>query len=200
MGWTRELWIESLGMPAVIPPPEEEKDVKTAIGAARAKAARKEMLYTFATTRPSTAVANQDVDNDLSFSGALQQVVDTSQHLRLAQISSLRFEVIEDFGGALSSLSYRCRRRSHQRRLALTGGIHAPGTQRSTCPCSPTGDRRKLHWVGRCAAQERRRGALTERNVRKWPDSDERTRSGRSPIASPEHQGATPTSEGTLHL
>jgi rubrerythrin len=44
MGWTRELWIGSLGMPAVIPPPEEEKDVKTAIGAARAKAARKEML------------------------------------------------------------------------------------------------------------------------------------------------------------
>ncbi len=36
-GWTRELWIESLGLPAVIPPPEEEKDVKTAIGAARAK-------------------------------------------------------------------------------------------------------------------------------------------------------------------
>jgi nicotinamidase-related amidase len=28
----------------VIPPPEEEKDVKTAIGAARAKQARKEML------------------------------------------------------------------------------------------------------------------------------------------------------------
>jgi rubrerythrin len=44
MGWARELWIESLGMPAVIPPPEEEKDVKTAIGAARAKAARSEML------------------------------------------------------------------------------------------------------------------------------------------------------------
>jgi len=44
MGWVRELWIESLGMPAVIPPPEEEKDVKTAIGAARAKAARSEML------------------------------------------------------------------------------------------------------------------------------------------------------------
>jgi rubrerythrin len=44
MGWSRELWIGSLGMPAVIPPPEEEKDVKTAIGAARAKAARKEML------------------------------------------------------------------------------------------------------------------------------------------------------------
>ncbi len=43
-GWTRELWIESLGLPAVIPPPEEEKDVKTAIGAARAKQASKEML------------------------------------------------------------------------------------------------------------------------------------------------------------
>jgi len=37
-GWSRELWIESLGLPAVIPPPEEEKEVKTAIGAARAKA------------------------------------------------------------------------------------------------------------------------------------------------------------------
>jgi rubrerythrin len=44
MGWARELWIESLGLPAVLPPPEEEKDVKTAIGAARAKQARGEML------------------------------------------------------------------------------------------------------------------------------------------------------------
>ena len=43
-GWCRELWIEFLGMPAVMPPPEEEKDVKTAIGAARAKQARTEML------------------------------------------------------------------------------------------------------------------------------------------------------------
>jgi len=42
-GWTRELWIQALGMPAVLPPPEEEKDVKTAIGAARAKMARGEM-------------------------------------------------------------------------------------------------------------------------------------------------------------
>ena len=39
-GWARELWIQSLGMKAVLPPPEEEKDVKTAIGAARAKQAR----------------------------------------------------------------------------------------------------------------------------------------------------------------
>jgi hypothetical protein len=43
-GWCRELHLEQLGLPAVLPPPEEEKDVKTAIGAARAKQARKEML------------------------------------------------------------------------------------------------------------------------------------------------------------
>jgi Domain of unknown function (DUF892) len=42
-GWSRELWIAGLGMPAVLPPPEEEKDVKTAIGAARAKMARGQM-------------------------------------------------------------------------------------------------------------------------------------------------------------
>jgi len=42
-GWSRELWIQTLGMPAVIPPPEEEKDVKTAIGAARAKQERNRM-------------------------------------------------------------------------------------------------------------------------------------------------------------
>ena len=42
-GWTRELWIESLGLRAVLPPPEEQKDVKTAIGAACAKQARGEM-------------------------------------------------------------------------------------------------------------------------------------------------------------
>lgn len=42
-GWARELWIKSLGMPAVLPPPEEEQDVKTAIGAARAKMARGSM-------------------------------------------------------------------------------------------------------------------------------------------------------------
>lgn len=43
-GWTRELWIQSLGMKAVLPPPEEVKDVKTAIGAARAQQARTDML------------------------------------------------------------------------------------------------------------------------------------------------------------
>ena len=39
-GWARELWMESLGMKAVLPPPEEVKKVDTAIGAARAEQAR----------------------------------------------------------------------------------------------------------------------------------------------------------------
>lgn len=38
-GWCRELWVQSLGMKAVLPPPEERKHVKTAIGAARAQQA-----------------------------------------------------------------------------------------------------------------------------------------------------------------
>ena len=43
-GWSRELWIESLGFPAVLPPPEEVKKVETAIGASRAEQARDSML------------------------------------------------------------------------------------------------------------------------------------------------------------
>jgi rubrerythrin len=43
-GWARELWIQSLGMPAVLPPPEEVKDVETAIGAARAEQSRDKMM------------------------------------------------------------------------------------------------------------------------------------------------------------
>lgn len=43
-GWCRELWIQTLGMPAVLPPPEEIKQVGTAIGAARAEQAREDML------------------------------------------------------------------------------------------------------------------------------------------------------------
>jgi rubrerythrin len=39
-GWTRELWIQALGMPAVLPPPEEVREVKTAIEAAQAKKSR----------------------------------------------------------------------------------------------------------------------------------------------------------------
>jgi rubrerythrin len=42
-GWMRELALESLGLKAVLPPPEERKDVHSAIGAARAKAERSKM-------------------------------------------------------------------------------------------------------------------------------------------------------------
>jgi rubrerythrin len=38
-GWCRELWLKALGLHAVLPPPEERKHVKTAIGAARAQKA-----------------------------------------------------------------------------------------------------------------------------------------------------------------
>ena len=43
-GWARELWIAALGLPAVLPPPEEVRKVETAIGAARAEKAREKML------------------------------------------------------------------------------------------------------------------------------------------------------------
>jgi rubrerythrin len=36
-GWCRELWIKSLGMHAILPPPEEVEDVKTAKQAAEAQ-------------------------------------------------------------------------------------------------------------------------------------------------------------------
>lgn len=36
-GWCRELWVQSLGLPALLPPPEEQQHVKTAMGAARAE-------------------------------------------------------------------------------------------------------------------------------------------------------------------
>lgn len=39
-GWTRELWIQALGMPAVLPPPEQVKKVETASDAAQAKKSR----------------------------------------------------------------------------------------------------------------------------------------------------------------
>jgi len=42
-GWCRELWLKSLGLKAVLPPPEERRDVKTAIGAARAQQERTKM-------------------------------------------------------------------------------------------------------------------------------------------------------------
>jgi ferritin-like metal-binding protein YciE len=42
-GWCRELWIQSLGMKPVLPPPEERQKVKTAIGAARAEQAAEKL-------------------------------------------------------------------------------------------------------------------------------------------------------------
>lgn len=42
MGWARELWLESLDVPAAIPPPEEEQHTKTQIGAGRAAKARED--------------------------------------------------------------------------------------------------------------------------------------------------------------
>lgn len=39
-GWARELWIKALGMKAVLPPPEERRDVKTMAEAAVAKEER----------------------------------------------------------------------------------------------------------------------------------------------------------------
>jgi rubrerythrin len=38
-GWCRELWLKSLGLKAVLPPPEEARHVTSAIGAARAEQA-----------------------------------------------------------------------------------------------------------------------------------------------------------------
>jgi hypothetical protein len=43
-GFVRELWIDSLGLPAVLPPPEEVNMVETSIGAARAENLRDDML------------------------------------------------------------------------------------------------------------------------------------------------------------
>jgi ferritin-like metal-binding protein YciE len=38
-GWCRELWVQALGLKAILPPPEERQHVKTAIGASRAEKA-----------------------------------------------------------------------------------------------------------------------------------------------------------------
>ena len=40
-GWCRELWLQSLGLPAVLPPPEEKRHVTTAVEAAAAKEHRR---------------------------------------------------------------------------------------------------------------------------------------------------------------
>ncbi len=42
-GWARELWASALGIPAVIPPPEEKLNVKSGMAAAAAEGSRKLM-------------------------------------------------------------------------------------------------------------------------------------------------------------
>jgi rubrerythrin len=39
-GWCRELWLESLGLKAMLPPPEERKHVKSGVAAARVESSR----------------------------------------------------------------------------------------------------------------------------------------------------------------
>ncbi|MCA9514520.1 MAG: spore coat protein [Myxococcales bacterium] len=43
-GYARELWLKHLGLPAALPPPEEEKSVETKIGAGRAEKARQDYV------------------------------------------------------------------------------------------------------------------------------------------------------------
>ncbi len=43
-GWARELRVESLGLPAVLPPPEETQNVESAVAAARAKKGREKQI------------------------------------------------------------------------------------------------------------------------------------------------------------
>jgi hypothetical protein len=56
-GWTRELWIQALGMPAVLPPPEEIKKVDTVIEAAQAKKSRTANTKVTANTKAKKASA-----------------------------------------------------------------------------------------------------------------------------------------------
>jgi|SRR6476659_2127335 len=56
-GWTRELWIQALGMPAVLPPPEEKRKVETAIEAAQAKKSRTANTKVTANTKAKKASA-----------------------------------------------------------------------------------------------------------------------------------------------
>ncbi|HEX9816599.1 MAG TPA: hypothetical protein VGB18_06440, partial [Candidatus Thermoplasmatota archaeon] len=52
-GWARELWFESVGLPAQFPPVEEEKNITTRIGAARAEKSRSQEIAR-GTTKRST--------------------------------------------------------------------------------------------------------------------------------------------------
>ncbi len=50
-GWCRGLWLESPGLEAVLPPPEENKHVKDAIAAARTAKPRFSKLHSLARAR-----------------------------------------------------------------------------------------------------------------------------------------------------
>jgi hypothetical protein len=43
-GWCRELWAEAIGLPAVLPPPEETMNAESQVAAARAKKSREKMV------------------------------------------------------------------------------------------------------------------------------------------------------------
>ena len=55
MGWCRELWLDSLRLPSVLPPPEEKREVKSMAAAARAKSDRKAQLPKAAKARGRTS-------------------------------------------------------------------------------------------------------------------------------------------------
>jgi hypothetical protein len=61
-GWCRELWFEALELPAVIPPPEEERDVESAAEAAEAESKRRgpKKSEPLRTRRNRTAAASRD--------------------------------------------------------------------------------------------------------------------------------------------
>jgi len=56
-GWTRELWMEALRMPAVLPPPEEVRKVDNAIEAAQAKKSRTANVKTNTAAKAKKATA-----------------------------------------------------------------------------------------------------------------------------------------------
>jgi hypothetical protein len=43
-GWCRELWLKALGLTSVLPPPEENRDVRTAEAAAKVEKERKKAV------------------------------------------------------------------------------------------------------------------------------------------------------------
>jgi hypothetical protein len=59
-GWARELWAQALGLPAVLPPPEEQRDVESAMEAALAEEARDELAAAPGAAAPAGAERDDD--------------------------------------------------------------------------------------------------------------------------------------------